>query len=732
MIVLIPLHQSRLETIEQYSVDYSVRVLKNRRLCFFGPANLERNYYESRYPNIPYATFDDHHFTSIQEYCRLMLSEKFYQRFARYEFMLLMQPDAIVLRDELDWWCQQPYDYVGAPWPAGHISLSFGDGKTISPSVGNGGLSLRRVEQCRVLLASTASVAETWRKAGLNEDLFFSGMAVLKPSFRVPDDYLASRFAMEWGPSHYFSMNGGCLPMGGHAWFKFEPHFWLPLLGCNKKTDLSNQPLSNLERRGRHVIFAAQAKRQHYASLKFSDNEIFLGPDIETFYDQTGQLKEKHVEAGAWNLFDELASIKEGHKAAWTPELVVVLADSTRRSLPKNVHLADSKTALLLGDTHHLDKPITNLFHYASTEQFDTLVTMFDRHHLHFFTNTQTQVAWLPNLCWQPHWHPAPVQAPAPSVVFIGQAGSFHPYRRWLLQQLHAAGLPLHAQRANQADAACAYNNAAVALNVSLNGDLNLRIFEILAAGGLLLTDRLSKASGLERILTPGEHYLDYGSLEECIEKIRWVFAHPEDALRIRRQGRAYIEEHFRPERQMQRFWDLIDHGRIDPMLRLDDEPRCQHSPADPTEIMARIACYETVQERHLHSQSVILFAQHHRAVHQPWLEDVSDLPRLRTQSLDALATMPPPPPRVTGELSAQEHILALSAEDLADAELESTRYWLDCFQGCTLLLWGADWDIPIIRQRLDELLQPRGFHLIDNKDFEPGRIYQLVHHTSS
>jgi hypothetical protein len=31
--------------------------------------------------------------------------------------MLILQPDALIIRDELDLWMERPYDYIGSPWP---------------------------------------------------------------------------------------------------------------------------------------------------------------------------------------------------------------------------------------------------------------------------------------------------------------------------------------------------------------------------------------------------------------------------------------------------------------------------------------------------------------------------------------------------------------------------------------------------------------------------------------
>jgi hypothetical protein len=52
----------------------------------------------------------------------------------------------------------------------------------------------------------------------------------LSNDFVIPNEITASRFSMELQPSYYYAVNGGHLPMGGHAWWKYEPQFWRPHL----------------------------------------------------------------------------------------------------------------------------------------------------------------------------------------------------------------------------------------------------------------------------------------------------------------------------------------------------------------------------------------------------------------------------------------------------------------------------------------------------------------------
>jgi hypothetical protein len=193
----------------------------------------------------------DRHFRSHRAYSRLLLSAELYRRFERYEFVLVHQLDALALADELDRWCNESHDYVGAPWvrPARDGGLRFA-------GVGNGGFSLRRVETFlrvietrRRVLTRTASsrrhavavarrlvrephrARQVVRDRFVHEDKFWSLEAPrLLPGFRIPPAEIAVAFAFEREPRFCFEQNGRRLPFGCHKWRAHDPDFWAPYL----------------------------------------------------------------------------------------------------------------------------------------------------------------------------------------------------------------------------------------------------------------------------------------------------------------------------------------------------------------------------------------------------------------------------------------------------------------------------------------------------------------------
>ena len=232
VITIIPIYKPCIDALEMLSLDISVAALVDREICFIYPQGLDLTFYTSRYPQVNSIVFDAEYFYSVQGYNRLLLSYYFYSKFINYQFLLVLQTDAIILRDECDYWCAQPFDYIGAPWPDGYeLFVNAGRfegeyGKAVKVFVGNGGLSLRRIDKCLALLDEFKDILAVFERTGSSEDLFFSVMGALSNDFIIPNEIIASRFSMELKPSLYLTINGGHLPMGGHAWWKYEPDFW--------------------------------------------------------------------------------------------------------------------------------------------------------------------------------------------------------------------------------------------------------------------------------------------------------------------------------------------------------------------------------------------------------------------------------------------------------------------------------------------------------------------------
>ena len=74
-------------------------------------------------------------------------------------------------------------------------------------------------------------------------------------------------------------------------------------------------------------------------------------------------------------------------------------------------------------------------------------------------------------------------------------------------------------------------NRARIGLNWSSKGDLNARVFEIMA---MRLCPVIDRCADLERLgFVEGQHYLGFMGFPEAIEKVMWAKEHPDEANAI-------------------------------------------------------------------------------------------------------------------------------------------------------------------------------------------------------
>ena len=189
--IVMPVYRPRLDDPVLATVDRAIAILQRGDWHLVAPMSLETSFYEKRYGKA-IVRFPDVCLGSLQKYNRLLLTDEFYATFAQYEYMLVIQDDVYVLRDDLAYWQARQFDYIGAPWPMGiesvlRMSHKPGiHGHTVTAYVGNGGFSLRRIAACRQLLAEFAEEAAWFRKHDNSEDMFFAVFGQFSQQFTLP------------------------------------------------------------------------------------------------------------------------------------------------------------------------------------------------------------------------------------------------------------------------------------------------------------------------------------------------------------------------------------------------------------------------------------------------------------------------------------------------------------------------------------------------------------------
>jgi Glycosyl transferases group 1 len=334
----------------------------------------------------------------------------------------------------------------------------------------------------------------------------------------------------------------------------------------------------------------------HIPPFRISPRQVTIGVCQRDVFNVAGCLTEMPqvmLPAGVYDL--DLVLRQAGFVEV--PDLIVVWTSAFGVNLPSNLSAFRCPKLLICSDTHHMRQPIRRLIDYARAEAFDAVASAYDRHHLHWFLAAGFgNSAWLPGITVQHVMPPWQTQR-SDRVVFIGQMGELHGWRGALLERIVAAEIPLLSGLATRARSAEEYATSIITFNGSLNGDLNMRVFEVLSAGGFLLTDRLSPQAGLELLLRPGHDCETYGDADELLDKIAFYRRSPAAALRIAEQGAAtYRREHLAEHRiTVLRDW-MLD-GVLPDRFNPRHDLRLATSQAAVGQLDSRLAIYEIVQE---------------------------------------------------------------------------------------------------------------------------------------
>lgn len=359
------------------------------------------------------------------------------------------------------------------------------------------------------------------------------------------------------------------------------------------------------------VLFCTGSPARYMAPPRLSDEQVNAGPDWND-HSIGGHVISLATARGDY----DIAALVARLPAEQQPDVVVCLVDAAWRSTPRNLKALACPKVLLVADTHHLNGPINGMIDYARSEPFDRIVLLYDRHHAPLFRAAGLRdLFWFPGLTF-PHSDAAVFAARTTGertaeLAFIGQTGICHPRRTQALTHLLASQQPLSLHAVGQRESLALYGRSLIGFNASLNGDFNLRTFEILAGGAMLLTDQLGQGSGLSELWTSGREIVTYASSAEMVECTKHALAHPAETLAIGRAGAQWFDTHFNEQRRRDAFQRLVFDGVPHPAFVLPaPAPSLVTSgaPALSEAMRKRLTTgYEYVQELHRNLDRVVV-----------------------------------------------------------------------------------------------------------------------------
>lgn len=190
--------------------------------------------------------------------------------------------------------------------------------------------------------------------------------------------------------------------------------------------------------------------------------------------------------------------------AGVTPDLLLFIEGGTMRLFPVGLEKLACLTAWYGIDTH-----MDYQKHLRIARLFDVTFIAQKEYVERLQQDGIRQVHWLP-LAFAPELMPEKTQARTIDVAFVGSDNKdVHPERHQLLAVLRSR-FPSHFMgMASPGKMMAIYSTTKIVFNKSVNNDLNMRYFEALGAGAVLVTDPIT-GNGIDDTFIRGRHFFEY------------------------------------------------------------------------------------------------------------------------------------------------------------------------------------------------------------------------------
>ncbi len=214
------------------------------------------------------------------------------------------------------------------------------------------------------------------------------------------------------------------------------------------------------------------------------------------------------------------------------PDFILAVDDSSHYILdinyhPKAIWIIDSHTSFIC------DK--------VMAKSFD-IIFVAQKEYVDKFKKFNSYVYWLP-LAGDLEWHGKKELNKIYDVAFIGQIGTG--WRKKILLKLKKDYLNSFISSTDCKKISEIYSQSKIVVNYNVNNDINMRVFEAMVSGSLLITNRIND-NGFEELFEDNKHLVVYnGTYKDLKEKIDYYLNNDEERKKIAQEGyKLVLEKH--------------------------------------------------------------------------------------------------------------------------------------------------------------------------------------------
>lgn len=271
------------------------------------------------------------------------------------------------------------------------------------------------------------------------------------------------------------------------------------------------------------------------------------------FFEALGEYADVHCLTESYPSAQEIDNFTGGSSPA-----LVFYPDVYRSYLPSGIEKIDAPTACLHIDTYNAPKS-----RFYTSLLFDVAIVCHPGYSQNFQERGHPEVLTFP-LAVRKKFYDDPVPEKSLDVAMVGRLhGHQYAYRRSCVAAVRRSYEMNDVEKKyDYSQLSELYRSARIGLNVSRDDhlqDANLRCFEVMAGGALLLTPIPSELCDLG--LEEGEHFVGFQSEEELLDSISYYLQHDAEREEIARRGRDVTLSRFTYDRWAERLIDRIQEG---------------------------------------------------------------------------------------------------------------------------------------------------------------------------
>lgn len=291
-----------------------------------------------------------------------------------------------------------------------------------------------------------------------------------------------------------------------------------------------------------NIIFIASLKSYTTAislikSFKNLGHTVTTLSDVKSDYIKVDEIVEQNFDINEYINTNVLS-----------PDLVFFCEGGSMKLFPQGLEKLECKTAWYGIDTHmDLQK------HLEIAKFFDMTFLAQQQYIKHFTKKGLTNTFWLP-LAYDGTMAPKEKCERIYDIAYVGSTNkNMHPIRFELIEKLQKEFPNSYIGGASGQEMYSIYSQAKIVFNKSINNDINMRYFEALGNGAMLLTDKIVE-NGVEEIFTKDTHYLEYDNDSIVDIAKKYIESKNENSERLK----EYIKQNHTYDIRAQRIIDTI------------------------------------------------------------------------------------------------------------------------------------------------------------------------------